>query len=156
MGASPRNSFSSSSCRFFFSSSFIRLFASFSCCARLRDSSGVRVPAPVSISPALALLTHVPIVPLGMPSSSAAAFCKLHRFFFVFLTVLFSCSHSEHNLSSFIIFRFCWLCQVLLYYITSLSQLEREQLKLRQCIYRSPSHSCTDILPHLVADCPRH
>ena len=51
----------------------MRLFASFSCCARLRDSSGVRVPAPLSISPALALLTHVPMVPLGIPRSSAAA-----------------------------------------------------------------------------------
>jgi len=71
--ASSRNSFSSSNSRFFFSSSFMRLFAACSCYAILSVSSGVRVPFPVSVSPALALLSHVPNVPFGIPGSSAAA-----------------------------------------------------------------------------------
>ncbi len=125
MGASPRNSFSSSSCRFFFSSSFIRLFASFSCCARLRDSSGVRVPAPVSISPALALLYPCPDSSFGYAKLLGCRlisylFCKLHRFFFVYSSLYcFPVPILNTTFLLFIIFRFCWLCQVfLLYYIT--------------------------------------
>ena len=38
-----------------------------SCWARFMDPSGMRVPEPVSISPALALCTHVPNVPFGYP-----------------------------------------------------------------------------------------